>query len=37
MALFVDGAYRDLLRIYQAIWERGVQTAGLTSAVELLM
>ena len=37
MALFVDGAYRDLLRIYQAIWERGVQTDGLISAVELLL
>lgn len=37
MALFVDGAYRDLLRIYHAIWERGAQIEGLTSAVELLV
>jgi len=37
MALFVDGAYRDLLKIYQAIWERSVLLDGLTSAVELLV
>jgi len=36
MALFVDGAYRDLLRIYQALWDRRVSTRGLSSAVELL-
>ena len=36
MALFVDGAYRDLLRIYQAIWDRRAPLQDLTSAVELL-
>jgi hypothetical protein len=35
MALFVDGAYRDLLRIYHAIWDRGVSVDGFVSAVEL--
>jgi hypothetical protein len=37
MALFVDGAYRDLIRIYHAIWDRGVPVKGLVSAVELLL
>lgn len=37
MALFVDGAYRDLLRIYQAVWDRGVPVEGISSAVELLL
>ena len=37
MALFVDGSYRDLLRIYQAIWDRNVMVRGLVSAVELLV
>lgn len=37
MALFVDGAYRDLLRIYQSIWDRNVPVRGLASAVELLV
>ena len=36
MALFVDGAYRDLLRIYHSIWERKVSIESMTSAVELL-
>ena len=36
MALFVDGAYRDLLRIYQAIWERGELLERMESAVEML-
>lgn len=36
MALFVDGAYRDLFRIYQAIWERKVSIEGMVSATELL-
>lgn len=36
MALFVDGAYRDLLRIYHSIWERKVSLESMTSAVELL-
>ena len=36
MALFVDGAYRDLFRIYQAIWERNVSTEGMSSALELV-
>ncbi|HKJ27291.1 MAG TPA: zinc dependent phospholipase C family protein [Anaerolineales bacterium] len=36
MALFVDGAYRSLYRIYQAVWERGESLEGLTSALEVL-
>lgn len=36
MGLFVDGAYRDLYRIYQAIWERGESTGEMRSAVEMI-
>jgi hypothetical protein len=36
MALFVDGAYRSLHRIYQAVWERGESLEGLTTALELI-
>ena len=36
MALFVDGAFRDLLRAYQAIWLRGEPTEGMLSAVEMI-
>ncbi|NIW46241.1 MAG: hypothetical protein GWN30_16245 [Gammaproteobacteria bacterium] len=37
MSLFVDGAYRDLFRVYQAIWQRGVQVEGYNSAIELMV
>lgn len=36
MALFVDGAYRSLHRIYQLIWEQGESIDGIISALELL-
>lgn len=36
MALFVDGAYRSLHRIYTAVWERGESLEGLTSTLELI-
>lgn len=36
MALFVDGAYRDLLKIYQIIWGRSANLDGMSSAIELL-
>ena len=36
MALFVDGAYRSLLRVYQLIWEQGESVEGLTTALKLL-
>lgn len=36
MALFVDGAYRSLHRIYQAIWERGESLEEMTTALELI-
>lgn len=36
MALFVDGAFRDLLRVYQAVWVRGEPTEGMRSAVEMI-
>ncbi len=36
MALFVDGAYRDLARIYSMLWERETDLGEMTSAVELL-
>ena len=36
MALFVDGAFRDLVRAYQAIWLRGEPTEGMLSAVEMI-
>jgi hypothetical protein len=36
MALFVDGAYRDLLRIYRMIWEHGKNISGKLSASEII-
>jgi hypothetical protein len=36
MALFVDGAYRDLLRIYRMIWEHGKSISGKLSASEII-
>lgn len=36
MALFVDGAYRSLLRIYQMVWEQGVSLTGKISTLDLL-
>ena len=36
MALFVDGAYRSLLRIYQMIWEQDESLTGMTTSLELL-
>lgn len=35
MSLFVDGAYRDLYRVYQAIWDRGDSVGDMHSAVEM--
>jgi hypothetical protein len=36
MSKFINDAVRDLTRIYQAIWERGVSITGMRSSVELL-
>jgi hypothetical protein len=36
MALFVDGAYRDLLRVYQLIFQHGEDHPELTSVMALI-
>ena len=36
LALFVDGAFRSLHRIYIAVWERGESLEGMRTALELL-